>query len=183
MTNTQKLKSSTKPSTRQITLLVVLVLLIAGGGYLYFRITSQRRPTTITNENPLQTTKATVGNLVLYAKGTGTIQPAAESVLDFSTDGQVNTINVKVGDHVTAGQVLAQLDDTTAKINLAQAQDAMNKLTSATAIAAAKQTLADAQTNFVTVKPTLEHLISPEVLYWEENVTLREQTQIGRAHV
>jgi len=175
MTTIQKSKSSKKPATRRVAILVILVLLIAGGGYFYFRMTSQSRPTSAINEKPVQTAKATVGNLSLYARGTGTIQPAAVSILSFNTSGQVSTIDVKVGDHVEAGQVLAQLDDTTAKIDVAQAQAAMNTLTSVAAIATAKQTLADAQTNFTTVKPTLEHLISPEVLYWEENVAQRQQ--------
>jgi multidrug efflux pump subunit AcrA (membrane-fusion protein) len=48
-------------------------------------------------------------------------------------------------------------------------------LTSDAAIASAKQTLAQAQSNFDEVKKTLEHLISPEVLYWEEKVAAREQ--------
>jgi len=76
---------------------------------------------------------------------------------------------------VEAGQVLAQLNDTDAKVNLAQAQNAMTKLTSAAAIATANQTLAAAQASFVFAKATLAHLISPEVLYWEENVNQREQ--------
>jgi HlyD family secretion protein len=76
---------------------------------------------------------------------------------------------------VESGQVLAQLDDTVAKIELAEAQAAMNKLTSAAAIATARQTLAEAQSKFDLAKETLEYLISPEVLYWEEKVAEREQ--------
>ena len=106
------------------------------------------RQPTAGDENPLQTAKATVGDLVLYADGTGTVIPAAESSFGFSTNGQVSEIYVKVGDQVEAGQVLAQLDDTYAKIELAEAQEAMNKLTSDSAIATAKQTLAKAQSDF-----------------------------------
>jgi HlyD family secretion protein len=174
MTTIQK-SNSKKISTSKIIILVVLILLIAGGGYFYFRMTSQARQASTANANPVQTAKATVGSLVLFASGTGTIQPEGNSNISFNTSGQVSKIDVKIGDHVTAGQVLAELDDTTAQINVAQAQGAMNKLTSAAAIATAEQTLADAQTNLAAVTPTLEHLISPEVLYWEENVTLREQ--------
>ena len=148
--------------------------LLGGGGYFYLR-TSSPKPTVTTNGNSLQTAKATVGNLVLFAAGTGTVSPVAESSVGFNTNGHVTEIDVHIGDHVEAGQMLAQLDDTYAKIDLAQAQDAMNKLTSAAAIATAKQSLADAQTSFVTAKKSLEYLISPEVLYWEEKVAEREQ--------
>ena len=174
MTTTQKSKASSKTSIFRIIMIVVVIILIGGGGYVYLRRTSTKATST-TNASSLQTTKATVGNLVLFASGTGAIKPAAESLLSFNTSGQVSSIAVKVGDHVEAGQVLAQLDDTDAKINLAQAQDAMNKLTSAAAIATANQTLAAAQASFVTAKATLVHLISPEILYWEENVAQREQ--------
>jgi multidrug efflux pump subunit AcrA (membrane-fusion protein) len=51
----------------------------------------------------------------------------------------------------------------------------MNKLTSAAAIATAQGALANAQTSFISAKKALEYLISPQVLYWEENVAEREQ--------
>ncbi len=85
-------------------------------------------------------------------------------------------MDVKVGDQVEAGQILAQLDDTNAKIALTQAQEAMNQLTSPAAIAIATQALATAQTDFATAKSSLEYLISPEVLYWQERVASRGQT-------
>src|SRR6186713_547375 len=52
----------------------------------------------------------------------------------------------------------------------------MNALTSASAIATAKETLATAESDFATAKEELEYLISPEVLEWEEKVAEREQT-------
>lgn len=174
MTTIQKSRALSKKSIWRIVAVIVVAILIGGGGYMYLRITS-RRTTITTTQDTLQTAKATVGDLTLFASGTGTIIPAAESKLSFNSSGQVSAIVVKVGDHVDAGQVLAQLDDTDAKVSLAEAQDAMNKLTSSSAIATAKQTLATAQASFVSAKATLAHLISPEVLYWEENVTQREQ--------
>jgi RND family efflux transporter MFP subunit len=68
------------------------------------------------------------------------------------------------------------LDDTYEKIELAKAQEAMDKLTSAAAIATAKQALAQAQNDLGETKKPLEQLISPEVLYWEEKV--EERTKI-----
>lgn len=168
-------KKSTLFSSKAIKLLVT-VIVIAGliGGYVtYSRITSSQ--TTSTDETPLQTAKATVGDLVLYANGTGTTMPAEESNFGFNTSGQVTDIYVKIGDPVEAGDVLAQLDDTEPQIELAKAQEAMNVLTSAAALATAKQTLAEAQESFDLAKEALEFLVSPEVLYWEEKVAEREQ--------
>lgn len=156
-----------------ITVILVVAGLITGGYFLYVRVFASQ--TSTNEETPLQTAKATKGDLILYANGTGTVMPAAESNFGFNTSGQVSEIYVKVGDVVEAGQVVAQLDDTDAKIELAEAQEAMNALTSASAIATARQTLATAQSDFDTAKEKLEYVISPEVLFWEEKVSAREQ--------
>jgi len=155
---------------------LILAALVAGGVLLYQRFFSPQ--TDAAEETPLQTAEATRGDLILYANGTGTIIPAVESSFGFNTNGQVSEIYVEVGDRVEAGQVLAKLDDTNAQIELAEAQEAMNTLTSAAAIATAKQVLATAQSSFDTAKVELEFLVSPEVLYWEEKVAEREQTLI-----
>jgi HlyD family secretion protein len=173
MTTNQKSKLLLNKTLKILGVIVLLAGLIGGGFFAYSRINSSSA--SATDETPLQTAKATVGDLTLYANGTGTIMPAAESSLGFNASGQVSEIYVKVGDQVEAGRVLAQLDDTEEKTNLAAAQEAMNKLTSAAAIATARQTLAEAQSEFDLVKETLEYLISPEVLYWEEKVAEREQ--------
>jgi HlyD family secretion protein len=123
----------------------------------------------------LQTARATIGDLILYANGTGTIVPATESSFGFNISGQVTEIYVQIGERVEAGQVLARLDDTEAKIELVEAQEALNQLTSPAALATATQNLATAQSDFDLAKETLGFLISPEVLYWEEKVAEREQ--------
>jgi HlyD family secretion protein len=153
--------------------IALLTGLIVAGYFVYSKYFSAQ--TTAIEESPLQTAKATKADLVLYADGTGTIIPQEESSLSFNTGGQVKEINVKVGDTVEAGQVLARIDDTDVQIQLAEAQDAMNALTSAAAIATAKQTLATAESDFAAAKESLEYLISPEVLYWEEKVAERQE--------
>lgn len=170
---TQKSKSFSKKVIRIFAVLAVLAGLIVGGYLIYSRVYSPGA--VAAEETPLQTAMATVGDLVLYADGTGTVMPAVESSIGFNSSGQVSEIYVKVGDQVETGQVLAQLDDTAAKIQLAEAQEAMNALTSAAAIATARQTLANAQSDFAAAKESLEYLISPEVLYWEEKIAERQQ--------
>lgn len=156
-----------------LTVILVIAGLITGSYFLYERVFASQ--TSTAEETPLQTAKATRGDLILYANGTGSVTPAAESSFGFNTSGQVSELYIKVGDAVETGQVLAQLDDTDAKIELAEAQEVMNALTSASAIATARQTLATAQSDFDTAKEKLEFLISPEVLYWEEKAAEREQ--------
>lgn len=174
MSTTQKTKTSRKNSIRLV-VIGVLLLAFLGGGYWYLRIRSARQTTTAASQNTLQIAKAALGDITVSASGTGTIQPAAQSQLSFNTSGQVAAINIKSGDQVKAGDVLAQLDETDANLALDKAQAAMNQLTSAAAIANAEQTLATAQMDYATARDALGYLISPEVLYWEENVAQRQQ--------
>ncbi len=171
---TKKSNTFTRKAIRIAIAVTVLAGFIVGGYFIYTRDFSSQ--TVATEENPLQTAAATKGDLVLYADGTGTIIPQEESALGFNSSGQVKEIDVKVGNTVEAGQVLAQLDDTDARIQLAEAQNAINTLTSAAAIATAKQTLAAAESDFAAAKESLQYLISPEVLCWEEKLAGRQQT-------
>lgn len=164
-----------RKAVKMVIAIMLLAVLIGGGFYAYSRFNAKRTTNTAT-ATPLQTAKAAKGELVLYANGTGTVMPAQETTFGFNTTGQVSAIDVRVGDHVEAGQVIAELDNTEATIALTEAQEAMNKLTSPAAIATATQTLATTETDFAAAKSSLEFLISPEVLYWEEQVDARGQT-------
>jgi HlyD family secretion protein len=174
MTTIQKSNFLQSKAIKVIAAAILLAALIGGGYFATSRLTPQNSTGTA-DETSLQTARANVGDLVLFADGTGTIVPATEANLGFSTSGHVSEINVRVGDQVEAGQVLAQLDDAEAQVQLAEAQAALNQLTSAAALATARQTLAEAQSDFDLAKETLEFLVSPEVLDWEEKVVEREQ--------
>ena len=101
-----------------IVLVVALVLLLGGAGYgvwaLFFAgksPTTQYRTVTVTKE----TLKSTVS-------ATGTLQPAKESALSFSSSGEVSSVKVAVGDKVSKGDVLARINDDELKIDLDAAQ-------------------------------------------------------------
>ena len=67
----------------------------------------------------------------------GNISPATAVNEDFSTSGTVTAVDVAVGDHVKAGEVLGTLDPTTARANL---ETAVENLQSAeTALQQARQ--------------------------------------------
>lgn len=52
----------------------------------------------------------------------GTVRARQRTELSFESPGRVTALSVDVGDHVRAGQVLAQLDDAPARLRLAKAQ-------------------------------------------------------------
>ena len=172
----QKSKKSTlfsKFSRRTLWIILAVVVLAGGGGYAYYKL--EYLPNQTTDEPTVQTATARQGDLVIYASGTGTLIPAAEASFGFNTSGQVTKINVKVGDTVEAGQLLAELDNSTQEIQYTQAKRAMADLTSPYAIATAEQDVATTMQNVNSARSHLAYLISPSVLYWEEQVAKAEQ--------
>ncbi|NOY97955.1 MAG: HlyD family efflux transporter periplasmic adaptor subunit [Chloroflexi bacterium] len=80
-----------------------------------------------------------------------------------------------MGDVVEAGQLLAQLDDTTEQIKYAQAKRNLLELTSPASVAEAEQAVALAQQGLGDARDHLAYLISPAVLASEEKVAEAEQ--------
>lgn len=99
----------------------IIALIILGGGY-YFYSSATAVAKTETETNEIQTSTVRQGDLTVSATGAGTIIPASEIALSFSTGGTLTGLNVQVGEKVLAGDVLAQLDDTNAQQDLANAE-------------------------------------------------------------
>jgi len=85
------------------------------------------------------------GSIVISATGSGTLIAAETADLGFRASGEVTQVVVNVGDQVEEGQLLAAVDDTAAKLDVAQAELNLQMLTGAQAIADAQAALADAQ--------------------------------------
>ena len=71
------------------------------------------------------------GNLVATVSATGNIVPLQQLTLDFPNPGRLVELDVKLGDPVTKGQVLAKIDDR-------PAQDEVARTTAAVADATAR---------------------------------------------
>ncbi len=69
---------------------------------------------------PVQQITAIRGDLITNISGNGKISIVTDAKLSFGSGGKLATLNVKEGDRVTNGQVLAKLD--TSALELAQAQ-------------------------------------------------------------
>ena len=108
---------------------ILLFALLAGAVYAVIRLrTSQTTYTTHT---------VATGNLALTVRATGALQTATYPV-SFTGNGTIATIDVKIGQQVTAGQKLATMNSTSLQDAVAQAQAQVN---------AAQTALNDAQTN------------------------------------
>jgi HlyD family secretion protein len=101
-------------------LIVVLLLALVGGGTLFYIRRNNNAKVTYTQS------AVTSGNLSVTVSASGPLKPNAEYDMNFSASGQIKTINVKVGQTVKAGQVLATLNSTSLQDALAQAQQNVN---------------------------------------------------------
>ena len=103
---------------------IVAVLVAAAGGY--FAYTRWYVPRVAVSEEPLEpellTATVTRGDLVLTASGSGELVPASTLAVGFRTAGVVKSLLVEVGDHVIAGDILAELDTESLERSLAQSE-------------------------------------------------------------
>ncbi|MEW6568736.1 MAG: efflux RND transporter periplasmic adaptor subunit [Chloroflexota bacterium] len=110
----------------------------------------------------LQTVAATTGDLTAVVGATGSVRANQSAVLAFQTSGVVERVHVEVGDRVQAGQVLAELEQTSlsaqvilAQADLVAAQRALDQLLNSDsaqaqaqlALAQARKALHDAEYN------------------------------------
>src|SRR5512143_2216151 len=104
-----------------IPLAVILVVLLIGGvGYLGFRSTQSNAGT------PLQATPQTVavsrGDVEKTVTAPGKLVGTNDSTLTMEVGGRLDKLNVRPGDAVKAGQVLAALDTVDLEMQVAQAR-------------------------------------------------------------
>lgn len=128
---------------RKLIMFILVLAILAASSYIYY--TQQSQAAQVDAAPAVQTARVRTGDIQVTASGVGNLSPSAEVKLGFRKAGVISELNVGVGDVVKAGQVLARLDDTDAKSQLAQAELNLQSLTSPYAIAEAEKELADAQ--------------------------------------
>ncbi len=107
-------------SSRRIFAVVVIAATVVLGLLAYTTV----GPTAAAK--PIATT-ATVerGTVLSSVTATGNVSAATQLSLNFSSSGTVTEIDVAPGQHVSAGQVLAKIDDTSAQASLRGAQQTL----------------------------------------------------------
>jgi len=94
---------------RNLWLVYSLLGLLIVSGLIYGMWQVRQSRSSATQQPTYQTTAVRRGNLSLSTSGTGTLVPAQTADLNFTIAGTLAQLNIQVGDHVSAGQVLAQL--------------------------------------------------------------------------
>lgn len=153
-------------------IVTVVVLVVIVGGAWYFT----RTPSVDADAAPaLQTSKVRTGDLVITANGAGTVLPSAQIELSFRTSGVVAEVNMSLGQQVSAGDMLARLDDVDERLTFSQAEINLNALFTPAGVAQYQIDWANAQDAYDTAVANLQYYISPDVYYWEGEVAKAQQ--------
>ena len=149
---------------------VIIVLIVVG-----VFVVNVRSQSTVMDE--FQTAEVTRGNMVATVGATGTVRTNQSAVLIWQTSGTVENIFVDVGNRVSAGAVLANLEKTSlsqvvilAQADLVSAEKALEDLyQSNTSAAQAEIALRDAEDNLQTAQNYRDSLDEPyeydEIVY------------------
>jgi HlyD family secretion protein len=87
---------------------IVVVLILAAGAFFGYRYIQENRAN---QESPFQTATISRGNLTAQVGATGVVRPNQTTLIAWQTTGRIDSITVSEGDNVTAGQVLAELEE------------------------------------------------------------------------
>jgi HlyD family secretion protein len=137
------------------TCLFLLIALLAGAAYTI--IQARQSKAAASTASTLQTATARQGNLVLEASGSGYLVASSESNIAFEIDGKLAELDVKLGDQVEKGQLLAKLDDASLQYKLEEAQLALLELTSPEAVANAELAVTTAQADVINAQAGLNN--------------------------
>jgi len=94
----------------------VTVVIVVGSSYFVFANGESETSTVTSNLTLVER-----GNIVTSVESTGTVTFANEQQMKFNTKGTVAKVNVKEGDIVKKGQVIAELDKTSAQADVTTA--------------------------------------------------------------
>ncbi len=165
---------------------IVLLVAIVAATFLIIGSINRRS----SQSDTLQTTPAERGTLIASIGATGNVRANQSVILAWQTSGTVESVDVKIGDMVIAGDVLAKLSNTSLSQNLILAQADLvaaeknleTLIISASPRARAQLTLVEAQKKYDSAKYTLDGMLathrgatSDAVRNAEAQYTLAEQ--------
>jgi multidrug efflux pump subunit AcrA (membrane-fusion protein) len=157
---------------------LLLLTLVLGAGYLGFSGSTDlpalnsllawlqpEEPATAMPPTPPVTISVTQGEVSQTVIAPGQLENLGERVLTFAVSGQVETTNVRPGDRVAAGQILAELNQTPLyqALELAELKLAQAEATREQQLAEAQFAVESAQTNVTQAQASYPSLTAAEV--------------------
>lgn len=146
---------------------IFLVLIGLGAAAYYFYFTPQ---TAAAEAAPLQTARARKGDISITINGAGNLIASTRVELGFRSGGTLVSVPAQVGVPVATGDLLAALDDSAARLTLAEKQLALQAFISPDALINAEIARLNAQAGLDTAITELQYLLSPAVYRAEINL-------------
>ncbi len=174
---------------RLIMLVVAAALVIAVGTALWATFLRDGSSTAAQT----QTAKVTLGTITKSITTSATAASQSTANLSFGQSGLVTAVNVKVGQAVKQGDILAQMDAqslqdavTKAQVSLTEAQTQLNTLLQGSTpdeLAAADQAVVQAQSNLDKANTALQDLYNPtsDTVSAAQQAVLSAQSQLTKA--
>jgi HlyD family secretion protein len=139
-------------SKKWLVIFLVVVFAVAGYfGYRYWKAKNVETPSALPDVSK-QVAVVKRGSLEVTVEGTGSINAAREVELSFSQGGRVAEVDVRAGQQVQKGDVLARLDTTELELKVKQAEANLES--------------AQAQLEQLTEQPSDEDVVSAEAAYF-----------------
>jgi len=112
-------------TAKRVLWISLLVLVVIVGAGIYTLVRAQQTKAAAAAQQPASRPRSYDRKHHPARQRTGTLIAANEVNLEFKTSGILTKLNVKLGDQVKAGDLLAQTDDANQQVQLAQAQEAL----------------------------------------------------------
>jgi HlyD family secretion protein len=151
MTNTNIIKNTVQNKKKPLKRIYLVILSIIGIALIIFIATIIiRARNQVNTAAALQTSAIGRGSLTATVGATGTVRAEQTALLTWLTSGTVGVVNVKVGDQVNAGDILASLLQTSLSQNVVLAQaDLVTAQRNLDTLLKSNAAQAQAQVNFV----------------------------------
>lgn len=94
-------------SNKRYLIALGVILIVGASGFAFYRMVYRPAHTPVDQSRPIQTAVVYRGDLVIYARGKGTLSPSRDIKLGFGTSGPLSELRVAAGSKVHAGDVLA----------------------------------------------------------------------------
>lgn len=111
-------------------IIIFFALILCLGVLAIWRPFRNRRGIGTVNATERETAKASVGNITSSITGSGTIVSSATKNISAEVSADVLSVNVEVGDKVSKGDILVELDKTTYDTKIRELNKNITKLTS-----------------------------------------------------
>jgi HlyD family secretion protein len=144
--------------------IALIIVVIIGAGFFAYRVRAQSSSSATSN---YQTANVQRGTLTSTISAAGTIRSKQSATINWQTSGIIGDVNVKLGDQVTAGQVLAALNTNVLPPDIINAQQSLVN---------AKQALADLLANDVNTGTAQQTLANDQKAY---NTALADQAGLS----